>query len=350
MGRSVSAGPQSPVKLNRETLVIGGEVLPVEHRQMPLDDISLDPSNPRIQFALKQSAQDGKLTQQQLGKLILEFPGVSELFKSIRDNGGLLEPIYVGPGGRIIEGNCRAAAYLKLRDIHLKGNPKDGGPWSTIWTVFIPKISERQVAILQGTVHVAGKNKWRAFEKAGHLHTMHTKLGMDARAIAQSLSMQETVVSRELKAYETMSTKYLPKQKGSTGLDKWSFFEEFFKIKALEDYRSKPANIDAFVSLVATGKLKQGADVRKLAKILKHPIAVKALKKDGVDGAMSIVGQADPTADSTTFRKLKETTLLLQHLPQKDIQRLRDTEPQLIVRELFAAVKTLAKITGLKLS
>jgi hypothetical protein len=347
---TVSSRTKGPVALSGQALVIGGDVLAVEHRQTPLDEIRLDPSNPRIQFALEKSVRNGKLTQEQLGKLILDLPGVSDLFKAIRDNGGLLEPIYVGPAGRIIEGNCRAAAYLKLRDISRKNGGSKNGPWSTIWTVFIPKISERQVAVLQGTVHLAGKNKWRAFEKAGHLYTMHTKLSMDAKSIAQSLSMTEAVVTRELKAYEAMSKKLLPKMKGSTGLNKWSFFEELYKIKALEQFRSKPANIDTFVSLVAAGKLKHGADVRKLAKILKHPTAVAALKTDGIASAMSIVGRKDITAVSPTFRKLKDVSVLLQHLPNEDIQLLRDPEPQLIVKELFAALKTVAQLTGLKLS
>ena len=346
MNPTAASGLQPQAMLTGETLTIEGESIPIEHRKMPLDDVRLDPSNPRIQHAVRKVSKNGGISQDDLRKLILELPGVPELFKSIRDNGGLLESIYVRPDGRIIEGNCRAASYLKLNSIS-----KHDKRWQTIPAVFVPNISDRQVAILQGQYHVAGKNKWQAYEKAGHLHTMRFTLQMDEKAIARALGMHERDVIRDLKAYETMTEKLLPKMKGSNGLDKWSFVQELFKRKDLEEYRAKPSNIDEFVSLVVDKKLKHGADVRKLATILKHKDAVKVLKKQDVESAMSIVGKSDPTADSGAFRKLKETANLLRDLPSKELQRLREAEkPRLILQELFTALKDVAKATGVKLS
>ena len=346
MSRSRPSNSPPQTVLTTEMLIVEGREIPTEHRKMPLEDVRLDPSNPRIQHAVKKISNNGAIDPDELRKLILDLPGVPDLFKSIRDNGGLLEPIYVRPDGRIIEGNCRAACYLKLRSIHTKD-----GRWQTIPAVFVPEISDRQVAILQGHYHVAGKNKWQAYEKAGHLHRMRTQLGMDEKAIARTLGMQERDVIRDLTAYETMTKKLLPKMKGGNGLAKWSFVQELYKRKDLADYRSKPANVDEFVSLVVDKKLQHGADVRKLAKILKHKDAVTVLKKQDVDSAMSVVGKADPTADSGAFRKLKETTGLLRDLPSKELQRLRDGEkPRLILQELYAAIKDVAKAAGMKLS
>jgi hypothetical protein len=346
MTRMTSIDPVPQAHLDGETLIIEGEEISVEHRKLPLEKVLLDPSNPRIQHAVKQIRGNGVISQEDLRKLILDRPGVPELFKSIRDNGGLLEPIYVRPDGRIIEGNCRAASYMKLHSI----NEKDKR-WQTIRAVFVPEISDRQVAILQGQYHVAGKNKWLAYEKAGHLHNMKVKLGMDEKTIARTLGMHERDVIRDLKSYETMTEKVLPRVKGGSGLEKWSFVQEFYKSKDLEEYRSKPANVDEFVSMVANKKLKRGADVRKLAKILKHPSAVKVLKKQDIDTAMSVVGKADPTADSRAFRKLKQTTTLLQRLPNHELQRLRNSEKsRVILQELFVAIKDVAKAAAVKLS
>lgn len=261
------------IELIDDTLIIEGEEIPVKQRKMPLKDVLLDPSNPRIQHAVKQIHGNGAINQDDLRKLILERPGVPELFKSIRDNGGLLEPIYVRPDGRIIEGNCRAASYMKLHGIN-----KNEKRWQTIRAVFVPNITDRQVAILQGHYHIAGKNKWAAYEKAGHLHAMRIGLGMDEKAIAKALGMREHDVIRDLKAYATMTENLLPKMK-TGGLDKWSFVQEFYKRKDLVEYRSKPANVATFVKMVVDKKIKRGADVRKLAKILEHPNAVKVLKK-----------------------------------------------------------------------
>lgn len=333
-----------------QKLTIEGQTIDAEFRFLPLADVELDLTNPRIQYLLKQNAKNGKLTQEELAKLIHDnIPGAPGLFASIRDNRGLLEPILVRPDGRVIEGNCRLACYMRLLSIDKKRGVA-GSIWAEIPVFVVPHISERQVAAFQGRVHVAGKNPWRAYEKAGHIFTMHKKHGMDAKTIGHILSMTESEVLRDIRTYETMTQKLFPKMKGTAALEKWSFFAEFFKRKGLEQYRAKPANVNQFVALVRSGKLKRGADVRKLEKILKHKTALKELKANGVDSAMTTLGQADPTADSRTFLQLKKTVKLLQHFPTKDLDRLRDPEPQRILQELVAAAKTVATTAGVKVS
>ena len=344
MSVAAASNSKSHVLLTDQTLIIEGEAIPIEYRKVPLKDVILDPDNPRIQHEVKRVAANGKIGQDELHKLILLQPGFDDLFRSIRDNGGILEPIYIRADGRIIEGNCRAASYLKLHGIK-----KQAVQWHAIPAVFVPKITDRQVAILQGQYHVAGRNKWRAYEKVGHMHHMFTSLQMDEKTIAQALGVKERDVIRDLKAFQVMKEKLLPKITSGSGLEKWSFVQEFFKRKGLEEYRSKPANIDEFVSWVVEKKIKQGTDVRKLEKIIKHPSAVKTLKKTGVDDAMAVVGKADPTANSRTFQKLKEATLLLQHLNNKDLERLKEDKPQQLLQGLFTAIKAAAKAAGVKL-
>src|SRR5262245_58423043 len=104
-----------------QTLTIEGQTIDAEFRFLPLAKVELDLSNPRIQYLLKQNAKNGKLTQQELAKLIHDnVPGAPGLFASIRDNRGLLEPILVRPDGRVIEGNCRLACYMRLLAIDQK--------------------------------------------------------------------------------------------------------------------------------------------------------------------------------------------------------------------------------------
>lgn len=327
-------------------IYIEGAGIAVERRDMPIGDIVLDPDNPRIQHAVQQKVNGGAaLTQMQLRDLILDQPGVSDLFKAIRDNGGLIEPIYIRPDGRVIEGNCRAASTMRLHDAN-RTNPQ----WQHVPVLLVPKITDRQVAILQGQFHVAGKNKWRAYEKAGHLHAMHTELKMDEKSIARALGMQERVVSRLLEAYKTMRDKVLPKIKGGRGLDRWSHVEEFYKNKDLEDYRKNERNIDEFVSLVVDNKVKHGAQVRELPKILKHERAAKVLKKDGFKEAFAVVGKLDPTADSVVFRKVKDLTGLLRGLASSDLQRVRqERKPQQLLRELATAIKNVARTADFEL-
>jgi hypothetical protein len=162
--------------------------------------------------------------------------------------------------------------------------------------------------------------------------------------------MQERVVTRLLAAYKTMREKVLPKIKGARGLDRWSHIEEFYKNKDLEEYRKSEGNIDEFVSLVVDQKVKHGAQVRDLPKILKHERATKVLKKRGFKDAVAVVGRSDPTADSIVFRKVKELTEVLRGLASTELQRVRqERKPQQLLRELAAAIKDVAKTAGFEL-
>jgi hypothetical protein len=326
-------------------IFIEGAPVPVERHDIPIANVLLDPNNPRIRHTVRQRTTNGAmLSQDALCGLVLDQPGVSDLFKAIRDNGGLLEPIYIRPDGRVIEGNCRAAAAMRLH-----GTNKTDAHWHTVPAFLVPTITERQVAVLQGQFHVAGKNKWRAYEKAGHVYAMNTDLKMEMTAIARALGMQERVVCRLIDAYKTMREKVLPRMKGG-GLDRWSYVEEFYKNKDLKEYRNKASNVDEFVDLVVNKRVKHGAEVRNLARILKHERAAKVLRRDGFKKAFTVVGKLDPTADSAVFRKVKELTELLRGLASTDLQRVRqERKPQQMLRDLATAIKDVARMTDLRL-
>ena len=244
-----------------EHRVIEGEVIPVRYEEIPLQEIILDPENSRIRHIVSQQKQNGKaLSIEELRKIIWELPGVQELFVNVRDNGGLMEPIYVCANGRVIEGNCRVAVYLRLHD-----SLTEDKRWKSIPAFRLPgDVTDRQLAVLQGQFHVAGKTQWRAHEQAGHVRYMHVELKMTPKDIAKSLGLQERVVTRLLKAHELMTKLILPQVKNGTGLDKFSYAEEFYKNKNLEEFRETPGSEKVFAELVVSGKFKRGADVRDL--------------------------------------------------------------------------------------
>ena len=306
----------------------------------------MDPDNPRIQHAVKRKFKDGEVKHDDLMALIYAQPGVPALLTRIRDNGGLIDPIYVRPDGRIIEGNSRAVIYLKLR----KAKPHEE-VWKTIPAYVVPKITEEQVAILQGAQHVVGKNTWRAYENAGHLHGMHKRLGMTPERIAKVLGIRENSVKQILQAYATMTEQLLPKMGGGNELQKWSYIQEFYKSTSLADYRAKPENVTEFVSFVADGRFKTGAEVRKFGDVLKVPAALRVLKKKDISAALIEVAKVDPTVNSTLMKKLKGATSLLRKVPAKDLQLLLSEESsKQIFSELAEAIHTAARTAKVKLN
>lgn len=328
------------------TLTIENQQVAAIYDELPLHQVRLDSDNPRVREQLRQLGVNGKVTPLQLRKLILEISGVPSLLRSIRENKGLHEPIYVRADGRVAEGNCRTAIYQFLTE----AQPKEAC-WQRIPAWRLPAtITERQIAVLQGHWHIAGKITWRAHEQAGHLHHMNTVLKMTAAEIAAATRMTELEVSRSLQAYETMTKDVIPRIKNADGREKFSYVLEFYKDKKLQDFRNKKENVKFFTDLVVKDKLKGGAEVRKLHKILADEHTKQVLNTDGYAKAIALVGKSDPTADSAMFKKLASMTAALKNMRRPVLERIKSgTKEKQILQDLFVALKKVADATGVKL-
>jgi hypothetical protein len=303
------ATKQAKVQVPTRRIFIEGEAIGVVDELVPLKDVRLDPSNPRIQHAVRQKFNGKTPTQKELVELIYSTSGVPDLFKSIRDSGGLQDPIHILANGTVAEGNCRAACFMRLADLQTAD-----ARWKAIQCIRLPPtVTPRQVSVLQAQFHVAGKIKWRAAEKAGHIHSMHKHLNMDAKAIASAMGMHEKTIKRLLDAYNLWVTEIVPNATGKEALRLWSHAEEYFKNSELDDHRADPRNAAWFAKQVVSGKIKRGDEVRKLPKIVKNKAAIRALETGGVKKAISVVSKKDPTIDSTILKRIKETTELLTH-------------------------------------
>lgn len=328
---------------SKHTVTVEGEDIPVTFEMVPLGEVKLDGDNPRTR---QQIGAKGPLSQEQLRELILELPGVSSLLKTIRENKGLQEPIYIRSDGRVAEGNCRTAIYLRLNKAR-----EHEAEWKAIPAYRLPAdITERQVAVLQGNWHVSGKNNWRRHEQAGHLHYMANSIGMTTNDIAVSTGLSETEVKRLIAAYELMRSEVLPKVKNGDGLKLFSYAYEFQKSPHLADYRKTKTNQKEFGQLVASGKIGKGKHVRDLHKILAHSAAHQSLKSDGYQKAIAQVGKTDPSADFPIVRKLASTAKAIRELRTTAIDRIKKgSNERKAVQDLYRALKDLADNTGVTL-
>jgi predicted transcriptional regulator len=332
-----------------EKRIIEGRSIEVRYEEVPLDQISLDPANPRIsEIVLRHPKKGANLNLVEILKIIFDEPEIQQLQKSIRDNGGLIEPVFLDSSGRVVEGNRRAAVLMRLREtLGARGDKR----WEEIPAWRLPNgTSKREVAVLQGQFHVSGKKPWRSHEKAGHLRHMNLELKMTVEEIARSLGLPEREVSLLLEAHEMMTKLILPQMQNGTGLDRFSYAYEFVKNPHLEDFRAKASNREEFAKWVADGKLKRGDKVRDLPKILKDPHAKATLERQGHDKAIKVLGKKDPTVDSMFFKKIESTTKLLSKTTAEIIDRLKkEKNAQQLLHELFAALQNTAKAAGLVL-
>lgn len=325
------------------SIVIEGKRVPVTYREIPIESVRLDPRNPRINYQ-RPTRDRAPAKPDDLRDFVLGLSGVDKLFTGIRDNGGLIDPIIVH-GTRVAEGNCRAAIFMKLHALMQK-DPR----WAKIPVEVLPQeTTEREIAILQGMYHVNGKIQWRAYLQAAHLHDMKVRLKMGAEAIAKALSLQLRVVDRLLKAYEAM-TAHVPQAKKGKGLDAFSYFEELFKIRKLEEFRKSPANVKVFAALIKEKKIPLGQNVRDLPALLERPKAFEKLKTEGYKAAMAELGTADPARVYPVYKQIRATRELLEGLEAQQLVALqKQPAQQAELRGLYVALKKVAAATQIDL-
>lgn len=302
---------------------------------LPLAEVKLDPSNPRVANTIAispRSTEDD--IQRQLTELLWEDSDVRSLYQSVQANHGLVERIIVRHDGVVAEGNCRTVVYNKLA-----GNFRSDPTWQRIPARVLPSdITDRQVAILLGELHVGGKNKWSAFEKAGHMYRLWNAFGLTQDEIAKLLKTSKTAVNHQTRAFAAMKEQYLPTFPSTTAVHKFSHFLELYKQPDLRDWLAEDEDaLRDFVQWVGTNKLAKGADVRDLGEIVKNKSALQAFRAQGMEAARHVLEASRPELTSPLLKLMVEMTQALDGARLDEVQKVRKDRvgsAKKIVREL----------------
>jgi hypothetical protein len=277
--------------------------------------------------------------QRKLAETLWSDPEVHDLYHAVRENGGLIERIIIRSNYVVAEGNCRTVVYQKLRE-----NFPDDPRWQTIPSRVLPAdITDRQIAVLLGELHVGGKNKWSAFEKAGHIHELAARHGLVQDEIAKLLRTSKTSVNHNIHAFGALKNRYMPQYPGPGAYRKFSHFYEAYKDHTLRDwFKNSPDALDCFVRWVGTNKIARGADVRELKDIVSNPRALTAFEESGREGARKVLELDRPELTSPLFKLMVEMTAALADARLDDVQRVRKDNAggaKAIIRNLRDAVE-----------
>jgi hypothetical protein len=328
-----------------DEIVLAGIKVQVRGQELPLDKVLLDPANPRVANTVAATMTGSAAqVQQKLAETLWNDPDVHQLYHAVRDNGGLIERIIVRSNLVVAEGNCRTVVYRKLRE-----NFPDDPRWETIPARVLPAdITDRQIAILLGELHVGGKNKWSPFEKAGHIYELSTRHGMVQDEIAKLLRTSKTAVNHNIHAFSALKNHYMPQYPGTGAVRKFSYFYEAYKDQVLREWlRNSPESLDDFVRWVGTNKLARGSDVRELKDIVENPRALEAFEKSGREAARKVLEQDRPELTSPLFKLMIEMTDALDKARLDDVRRVRKDKSggaKSIVRNLQEALERFADL------
>jgi hypothetical protein len=338
-----------------EEVTVDNKAFQLVHADVPIGFIELDRRNPRIRYRLSLEATGKK----PLEDVINAMPEVKALRKDIELNGGLRERIILQENGtklKTIEGNCRMVA---LQSLHAKY--PDDPRWKTVPARILPTNADpRQIAILLADFHVAGKIQWKAHEKAAHIYDMNNNLSMSQDEIASVLRTSKATVSRLLAAYMMMKDRFLTiddSKYAKDGERKWSYFEEFYKSPEIRDeLKRRPELADDFCRWVGDGRIPEGADVRRLTIILKHPDARDKFEKwtptkEAFDKAMKVVESNDPEFGSEFFKLLSKMRESCTSAAQvKEILRIRaDKNARHRVLETYTALVDFMRLADVEI-
>jgi hypothetical protein len=308
----------------------------LETKEIPLEKLTLDPTNPRYWHL-------GPLSEQQLEEYIWKESETKDLLKAIWASKGIIEPLYTLPSDGLYvvkEGNRRTVCLRKLSELVLKGDIIDfPADYFKRIPCFIlpPGTSDRDIARILAQLHVAGKKPWDALNQAAYIYKLHHSFGYAYEDLRALLQLSKPTIIKRLKAYEATLT-YLKKYPNDKiGIKRFSYFDELLKNKYTRVKLSvDPSFLDDFFDWVATGKLRNHRDVRLLRDILEDEELANVFKSAGIEEALKLLYvKYPPKSGDPLWLYINTTTTLLKQMPRSEILEIATNERK---RELFMAL------------
>ena len=275
-------------------------------RRIPVDDIVLDNSNPRIKhylemytmlneehmlLALGAGAEDeGNTTA--LGSY-------ARLKHSIRASGGIIQSIIVKQvdDGRYlcIEGNTRVAIYRQLRSED-KASGQTGETWERIPALVSDEMDEDEAHKIRLQVHLVGNRPWDAYSKAKYLHELVEEYKMPIGELVSYCGGSRSDVLQSINAYLDMESHYRPVIEDIDepfDPSRFSAFVELQKPGIKQALFQAGYSEKEFSQWVDARKLYPLSSVRRLPQILDNPDARRVFLREGARAAITTLDAPD---------------------------------------------------------
>ncbi len=218
--------------------------------EVPHGQLQFYLENPRLYSLVRTGGQEP--TQEEVQEVLSGMDHVKQLVQSIKDNGGLIDPVIVQGGTNIVlEGNSRLAAYRILAH-------QDPIKWGKLRAKVLPSdIGEAEIFSLLGEYHIIGKKDWAPFEQAGYLYRRHKVHGVSVEQLARDIKLSQRKISHLISVYQFML------DNDERDIDRWSYYDEYLKSNKINRARAKyPALDELVLAMVKSGEIARAVDVR----------------------------------------------------------------------------------------
>jgi len=339
---------QQPVNGSILTFRLGNADFQVTRELWDVKKLKLDPSNQRLGYLLRQNKKGLAVEDKELHGMIWDIDQVKALYQSVFQNGGLLEDPVVRTDGTVVEGNCRT---VSLRELHKK-YPNDDRFKRVYVRVLPADVTEEQISLLLGELHIAGKIEWRAFDQAEYAWKMNKVFGKTFDFLSTHLRWSRSTLSQKIAAYEQTKA-YLERTGDANGINRFSYFEEFMKKKPLRDrLEQDPDFAVQFGKWVHEGKLAEAKDVRDLPAILENEDAARKFEKEGIRAARTILHNDNPSMISNLYSAVDQASAELETISLQEITSLQEGNEARLekLRRLARTIQKVEKFAGIKLA
>ncbi|MCG3145311.1 MAG: hypothetical protein HONDAALG_02900 [Gammaproteobacteria bacterium] len=330
------------------TFRLGNADFSVKRELWPVEKLRLDPNNQRLGYLLRQHKKAPTVNDAELHKILWDIDQVKALYQSVYQNGGLLEDPVVRVDSTVVEGNCRTVV---MRELHKKYSDDDR--FSKVWVrVLPPNVTEEQISLLLGELHIAGKIEWRAFDQAEYVWKMNKVHGKTYDFLSTHLRWSRSKLSQKISAFEETRA-YLERTGDPQGINRFSHFEEFMRKKPLRDWTERdPDFMRRFGQWVFDGKLPESKDVRDLPAILENADALHKFEKEGIRAARVLLQDANPSMVSNLYSAIDQASAELETISLQEITALQDGNEARLekLRRLARTLRKIESFAGIKLS
>jgi hypothetical protein len=281
-----------------------------EFQNLPIDQVILDTTNPRIRRILEIYDESVELGDAHIGQALnapssgsatalADTTTPARLRESIIANRGIRQPIIVDrreDGSLVcIEGNTRLWIY---RDLHKKGAT---GDWSKIPALVHTSLSPESIDAIRLQAHLVGPRPWDAYSKARYLFELQNVALMPLERIVALCGGNQRDVTRSIQAYADMEEFYRPLcEDDEFDPERFSGFVEYQSPRVQEAILINGFSGTDFAKWIKDGRINTLQEVRQLPAVLKDKNAKTIFLKDGMKMAVRAL---DREADNVELHK-----------------------------------------------
>ena len=329
--------------MNNNMMKILGEPVSLSNDFLDIYDLKFLRDNPRVYACMHGEPNFDKLFEGEQQKIIfeklLQEPSVKNLIPDIKRHDGLLESIVIRYDTKeVIEGNSRLAVY---RHLHQRN---EEGEWGLIPCNIVSSLTENQQAAYLNQIHVKGRTRWSAYEKANFAYVRKER-GSTIDKIGELFGESVATIRTRVKVVEMM------KSNKDNQRHHFSYYDVLIRKSAIAEKMRR----DRGFRDVLLGKIKDlGPDEenneftaqelrQKLPIILKKP---RVLKKY-IEGNINLDEGYQRARISGVEEKVRRAKGLLDDVTKHEVSTLEHSRFNAFkhdVRKLVQAIKRIGRM------